>query len=126
MLNFERNVMLERFEFTVNMNEILLVSGWIHGALRTITSPFFNEFAIFCLGVSIPWSPRNFDGWKAIDVLLDGLANRNPDFRVVFIGSGDWSFITSNLPLVRSRGLLRFQHPHEENRFEKSGVLPLL
>jgi len=115
-------VVLERFEFTTNMNDISLADGWICEALRTITSPLFNEFVIWFLGGGTPWNPMNINGWKALDAMLDVLAKRNPDFRVVFI-DGDWSFIASYLPLARSRGLLRFQYSREENRFKKLGVL---
>jgi len=123
MLNLERNAVLERFEFSIKMSDISLVDGWICGALRTITSPLFNEFVIWFLGGGVSWSPMNIDGWKVVDGLLETLAKRNPDFRVVLIGHGDWPFIASYLPLVRSRGLLRFRYSREENRFKKSGVL---
>ena len=116
-------MVLERFEFTINRGDISLVDGWICGALRTITSPLFNEFVIWFLDGGVLWSPMNIDGWKAVDAMLDALAKRNPDFRVVLIGCGDGSFIASYLPLVRSRGLLRFQSSREENRFKKSGLL---
>ena len=116
-------MVLERFEFTINVTHLSQVDGWIYGALRTITSPLFKEFAIWFLGAGVPWRPMNVDGWKAVDALLVVLAKRNTDFRVVFIGQGDWSFIASYFPLVWSRGLLHFQYSHEENRFKKLGVL---
>jgi len=55
--------------------------------------------------------------------LLIALAKRNPDFRIVFRGHGDQSFITSYLPLVWSEGLMQFHFPHEENVFEKLGIV---
>ena len=77
------------------------------------------------------------DGWKAVDELLNILAERNPDFRVVFKGDFDsfrcgirgkhdtirW-LLETHLPLVSSKGLVKFEQVlHEENRFWKSRIL---
>jgi len=87
-----------------------------------------------------PWSlrwPLSDAGWKAVDALLDALADRNPDFRVVVKGDF-YSFnhgirgehdtirwlIEGLLPLVSSKGLVKFKRvPHTENRFWKSSIL---
>lgn len=126
-------MVLERFEFNIHLSSLSLVHGWIYWTLRTITSPLFNEFMIWVLGEVHPWSPMNTNGWKAVDVLLNVLAGRNPDFRVVFKGDiytfrdghgGICSFIEGYLPLVSAKGLVRFQYaPHVENPFRKFRVV---
>jgi len=125
LLDLGRNVALERFELSVMLTDISLVHGWVHRTLQTITSPVFNKFVVWVLGAKSPWSRMDHDGWKAIDALLDGLAKRNPDFRVVFItvGLGDWRSMPSYLPLVWSKRLVKFSSPRVENRFRKLGVL---
>jgi len=87
-----------------------------------------------------PWSLRwswSDAGWKALDALLDDLAELNPDFRVVVKGDFDsfrygiqgehdtirW-LIECRLPRVLSKGLVRFEQvPDVENRFWKLGIL---
>jgi len=96
---------------------------------------------IWILDVTYPWFLRypllNDDGWGVLDVLLSALAERNPDFRVVFRGDFDLfrcsiggeldkvgSLVKCHLPLVSSKGLVKFEQvPHVENRFRKSGIL---
>ena len=105
-LDLRRNVVLERFEFTVATTDLSLVHEWVYRTLQTVISPPFNEFVIWLLGSEVPWTPMNGDGWKVVDALLIALAKRNPGFRIVFRWHGDESFITSYLPLVRSKGLV--------------------
>lgn len=78
----------------------------------------------------------NVGGWGAVDELLNLLAERNPNFRVVFKGDfcrnvgGDpnideiRSIIEVLFPLVSSKGLVKFERvSHVENRFWKLGAL---
>ena len=122
-LDLGRNVVLERFEFTIATTHLPYVHGWICRSLRTITSPLFNEFVIWLLGSGFPRSPMNGDGWGTVDASLIALAERNPDFRVVFRGDGDRWFIASYLPLVWAKGLIQFHFPRGENRFQKLGIV---
>ena len=77
------------------------------------------------------------DRWKAVDALLNILAERNPKFRAVFKGDFDsfrygirgehdtirW-LIEDHLPFASSKGLVKFARVlHGENRFWKSGIL---
>ena len=64
----------------------------------------------------------NRDGWKAVDAMLDVLAERNPNFRVVIMKSGTWSSIANYLPLATLNGLIIFGSPVVENRFLKLGA----
>ena len=139
-LDLKRNVVLERFEFITKLSNLWQIHGWIYKTLRTITAAPFNEFVVWILNLVYPWSLRytmSDDGWRAVDALLNVLAERNPDFRVVFRGDFDsfrygvrgvhdtirW-LIEDHLPLVSSKGLVRFEQvPHTENRFWKSGIL---
>jgi len=118
-----QNVALERLEFTVRITELALADECIYKALQTITSPLFNEFAIWLVGSGVPGSPMNGDGWKAVDALLIALGERNPGFRIVFSGHGDESFIACYLPLVLSKGLVQFYFSSAKNRFQKLGVV---
>ena len=115
---------LERLEFGVKMFSLGLVHEWIYLTLRSITSPVFNEFAIWILPSSPGLHPRwmNSAGWKVVDMLLDALAKRNPDFRVVIMEDGGWSSIASYLPLATSKGLISFGLPDVENLFSKMDV----
>jgi len=75
--------------------------------------------------------------WGTVDVLLESLSERNPDFRIVLRGNspssfyGTWhtndgvpSFVVDYFPLASSKGLVKFEHiPHAENRFGKFGSL---
>lgn len=129
--------MLETFEFTVNVADISLIHRWIYGTLRTITSPVFNEFVIWILDSGSPWTQMDRDGWAAVDTLLKSIAERNPNFRVVFKGDfhsfrdstlgdpdGARSFIASYLPLVSSSRCMKFEcAPRAENRYGKLGIL---
>ena len=102
----------------------------------------FNEFALSILAVS-PWnlsSPIGTENWEAIDASLIALAERNPDFRVVLRGNSTTRgpgvgndrdalrrFAEGYLPLVMSRGLVKFEQVATvENRFWKSRVLQTL
>jgi len=114
-------VVLERFELNITTNNLSLVHEWISRTLRTITSPVFNEFVIRLLTTGYPWVPLRGDDWGAIDASLDVLAKRHPDFRVVFTGCGNSSFIASYLPLAKSNGLIRLDSPPLESRFAKLG-----
>jgi len=135
-------VVLERFEFDISSTSFPLVHGWIYKTLRTITSPAFNEFVIWLPDEGIPWNPVNSAGWKAVDASLNVLAERNPGFRVAFrVAFPSFSydtrctwctyvgvppFVVNYLPLVSSKGLVKFEHvhiPHVENRFGKFGFL---
>jgi len=105
-----------------------------------ITSTRFDEFVIWILDGAHLWSqqyPPSDVGWEDVDALLNILAERNPDFRVVFRGDFD-SFrygmegengtvrrlINDYLPLVSSKGLVGFEPVRQvENRFWKSGIL---
>jgi len=117
-LDLRRNVVLERLEFNIATIYLSLAHRWIHQSLQTIISPFFNEFVVWLLNFGAPWRPMDGDGWNAVDALLITLAERNPDFRNLFRGHGDSLFIASYLPLVWSKGLMQFDVPREENRFE--------
>ena len=122
-LDLRRNVVLEKFEFTIAAIHFSLVHEWVYQTLQTITSPLFNEFVIWLLGWEVPRTPVNDDGWGAVETLLNVLTERNPGFRIVFVGHGDWSLIASYLPLAWSKGLVQFCFPHAENRFKKYGVM---
>ena len=65
------------------------------------------------------------ESWRAVDMLFEGLAERNPDLRVEFILArpGAWMNVSSYLPLARSKGLIGISSPRVENRFMKLGVL---
>ena len=63
----------------------------------------------------------NRDSWKVVDLILEVLAERNPDFRVVIMKSGDWSSIASYLPFATSNGLIIFASPVVENPFSGLG-----
>ena len=130
-------MVLERFEFHISLNSISLVHGWVYSSLRTITSPVFNEFVIWILDSGSPWTQMDRDGWATVDALLKSIAERNPNFRVVFRGGfysfqdstlgepdGARPFIASYLPLVSSGRRVKFEYvPRAENRYEKLGIL---
>ena len=133
-LNLERSVILEWLELGVELDRLSQVHGWVHQTLQTITSPLFKEFGISILNTSHTslQYPVNPDGWMAVDASLDALVERNPDFRVVlqadFSSSchavGDESvirkFVETYLPLVLSKGFVKFEHvPYAENQFWK-------
>ena len=101
------------------MTSLSSVHEWIYRTLQTITSPVFNEFAIRLLVSGHPWDPMNRDGWGVVDASLDALAKRHPDFRVVFMGYGDWAFVEGLLPLAKSNGLIRLGPHLVESRFDK-------
>ena len=44
-------------------------------------------------------------------MLLNVLTERNPGFKIVFVGYDDRSFISSYLPLFWSKGLVQFYFP---------------
>ena len=126
-LDLKRNVVLERFELGISSTDISLIHGWLYGTLRTITSPTFNEFVISLSDGWVPLHPENTAHWGAIDVLFESLARRNSDFKVVFkrefppfpYGTLPTvpSFIANYLPLVLSKGLLKFENvPRVESR----------
>jgi len=133
-------VILKRFEFSTKLSALWQIDRWLRKTLRTITSTLFNEFVIWILGVVLPWGlryPLSDVGWGGVDALLNNLAKRNPDFRVVFRGDFD-SFrygtgsgrdtvrhlIEDHLPLISSKGLVKFEQVcHGENRFRKSSIL---
>ena len=146
-LDLERNVVLERLELSVQFYSLPKVYRWVHRTLRTITSPLFNEFVFWILSTTFLWNPsypisaETVDRWKAVDALLNALAERSPDFRVVVRGDssstqchgtendhGAVRWFTENyLPLISSKGLVKFEYvPHVENRFWKSHILQTL
>ena len=132
-LDLERNVVLERFQFNVQLSCISLVPKWIYRTLRTITSPLFKEFSFSVLcAMRMWWHFTVSDGWDDVDMLFNVLSERNPDFRVVFRGNWPYykgggsgtipGFLKSYLPLVSSKGLVKFEHvPDAENQFWKYG-----
>ena len=140
-LDLGQCVALEAFEFNTMLSTVWKVSRWILQTLRTVTSTQFNEFVIWILDVTYPWFLRypllSDDSWGTLDVLLSALAERNPDFRVVFRGDFDsfrcsiggehdkvGSLVKRHLPLFSSKGLVKFEQvSHVENRFRKSGIL---
>ena len=71
------------------------------------------------------------DGWKALDASLNVLAERNPDFRVVFRGdfARNSRFALQRvrsdcLPLASLMNLVEFEQvSNVENRLWKSSVL---
>ena len=116
-------MVLERFQLNIQSSYLPAALDWIDRTLRTITSPTFNEFVIRGLYGWSPWSPKITDGWGAVDAALSVLAERNPDFRVVFrtVFSGAPNniqpvrgvvrrFVAGHLPLVSSMGLVKFEH----------------
>ena len=116
-------MVLERFQLNIRLSYLSVTLDWIDRTLRTITSPEFNEFVIRGLYRWETWNPRIADGWEAVDAVLSVLAERNPDFRVVFRtvfpGSPDNNqpvcdvvrrFVAGHLPLVSSKGLVKFEH----------------
>jgi len=138
-LDLKQNVVLERFEFDISSTSTSTLDGWICLTLRTITSPAFKEFMVWLPNEGISWDrmPMNSDRWGVVDASLVLLSERNPDFRIVLRGDspssryGTWrkyngapSFAVSYLPLVSSKGLVKFERvPHSENRFGKPGAL---
>ena len=125
-------MVLERFEFNVSLRNISLVHGWIHRTLRTITSPAFNEFVLWMLDTGSPWTRMDRDGWAAVDALLESIAERNPNFRVVIKGGyysfmdgvfsddGARTFLSDYLPLASSSRWGRFEFVgRSQNRFGK-------
>lgn len=140
-LDLERNVVLERLEFNVQSFNLSQVHQWILRTLQTITSPQFSEFTLSILTISL-WnqsSPTRTGDWEAVDALLNVLAKRNPNFRVVLRGDSTgrrgvendvdairW-FAEGYLPIVSSKGLVKLENvPIVENRFWKSRVLQTL
>ena len=131
--DLKRNVVLERFELDASLTSLCEIHGWIHRTLQTITSPLFNEFVIWLPDQVIPWHPMRGDGWKVVDALLNVLAERNPNFRVVFKGcfysffqgdsDGVRSFITSYLPLISLNRLVKFEYARMGSRFGRLGDL---
>jgi len=121
-LDLKQNVVLERFELSGKMSTLSLAHVWIYQTLRSITSPTFNEFVIWILSSGYPVAPINSRGWGAVDTLLVSLADRNPGFRVTFMGNGRWAAIKRHLPFANSRGLLGSGSPYEENPFRKFGL----
>ena len=90
----------------------------------------FNEFVIWFLHMTHSWGlpySMTAEGWKEVDASLNVLAERNPDFRVVF--KGDYDVIRGlieedYLPVASSKGFVVFDRaPKVENRFLKLGVL---
>ena len=116
-LDLKQNVVLERLELSAAITNFMVGHGWIYQTLQSITSPVFNEFVIWVLGPGYPAPP--FGSWKAVDTVLVSLAKRNPGFRVLFMGCGEWSVITSQLPLAESKGLFTFGSRHIETRLER-------
>ena len=123
-LDLGPNAMLERFEFTVAVTELLLAYSWIYWTLHSITSPVFNEFAVWFLNTGPPPTPTDGTRWDALDWFLSKvMTERNPDFRVVVMGYADWSLVQAYLPLCVKRGWGRAASPQAENRFRRLGVL---
>jgi len=129
-------VALERLEFTVSLTGIAMVHRWVYLTLRTITSPVFNEFVIWLLDTEIPWTRMSRRGWADVDVWLNSIAQRNPDFRVVFkgnfssfrdstLGNPDRvrTFITSFMPLVSSNHWAKFEYVSRAENRGRLGVL---
>jgi len=126
-------VVLERFELDASFTSLWQIHGWIYRTLQTINSPAFNEFVIWLPDEVIPWNSMKGDGWSVVDALLNVLAGRNPDFRVVFRGcfysffNGDFdgvrSFITSYLPLMSSNRMVEFEYARVGSRFGRLSVL---
>ena len=96
---------------------------------------------VWILRIFYPWSqtyPFYDADWEAVDALLNVLAGRNSDLRVVFRGDFDsfrygsrgehytvrW-LMEARLPLVSSKGLVRFEQvPDAENQYWKSDIIP--
>jgi len=93
----------------------------------------FNELVIWLPDEVIPWNPTKGDGWRAVDESLNVLAERNPDFRVVFRGcfysffngelDGVRSFIMSYLPIFSLNHLVKFEYARVGSRFGRSSSL---
>lgn len=123
MLNLHRNVPLERLELHTDLPSLSHAHQWVYWTLRGITSPVFNEFVIWVRGERCGWGSVTTDSWKAVELALGALAERNPDFRVVFRGDcpsfrdGHWlpchqarSFFDYYLPAVSSKGFAKFEY----------------
>jgi len=123
VLDLSQKEVLERFQLNIQLSHLPGALDWIDRTLRTITSPVFNEFVIRGLYGWETWSPRITDGWEAVDAALSVLAERNPDFKVVyrtvFPGFPHYTqptydevrwFVTSHLPLASSKGLVKLEH----------------
>ena len=128
-MDLERNVVLERFDLNIQLYSLSQVHKWVYQTLRTINSPLFNELTFSILPTMFPWDlsypvgADSVDGWKAVDMLLNAIAERNPSFRIVFRGGASpqrrafgkdhgavRGFIESYLPLVSSKGLVKSEH----------------
>ena len=98
-------MVLQRFEFNVSFYDISLVHRWIYQTLQTITSPVFNEFVFWMLDTGSLMGQMDRNGWTAVNGLLVTIAQRNPNFRVVFKGSY-WSFMDGLLTDDGARAFL--------------------
>ena len=121
------------------MSDLWWVGPWLLRTLRTIPSTRFNELVIEVSDVWVPWFLKyplsSDDSWGGVDAFLNALAERSPDFRVVFRGDINSfryregqnydadSIVKAHLPLFSSKGLVKFEQvPHVENRVWKLGV----
>jgi len=117
---------LEKFELIIDLARLPIGRRWACRTLQTVTSPAFNEFVIRSLHGWRPWDQQSTCGWEDLDASLSVLAERNPDFRVVFRAVPPqsphdiWhtceevrSLTASCLPLASSMGLLKFEHAHD-------------
>ena len=128
-LDLSKNVMLERFKLIIDLTRLPIGRGWVCRMLQTVTSPAFNELVIWSLYGWRLWDQQSTGSWEDLDALLSVLAERNPDFRVVFRAVPPqspqsphdiWhtceevrSLTTSCLPLASLMGLLKFEHAHD-------------
>jgi len=114
------------------MSDLWRVGPWILQTLRTIPSTRFNELVIWVSDVLIPgflgYPLSSEDRWGGVDMFLNALAERNPDFRVVFRGDLNsfrcregqnydaGSLVSACLPLISSKDSVKFEQvPHVEN-----------
>ena len=127
---------LERLELTIQVTALQLAGEWVHRTLRTIASPVFREFVIWVVNGVYPWSPVSTLGWAAVELSLDALAERNPDFRVVLRGElpliygtwcdydGNYSSFESYLPIVPLKSFVTYEYvSHVENGVWRLGGL---
>jgi len=121
-LDLRGNVVLKRFELHIGFSPLLQAHEWVLSTLRSIASSAFNEFVIWILSCYGP-GPEVINGWKTVDLLLCTLAERNPDFRVVFRGDHQFLFRESRyvydggplipqilLPDFFSKGFAKFEY----------------
>lgn len=129
VLDLRQNVALERLELHVELTSLPQAHDWVHSTLRMITSPVFSEFVIWVLDGDYQHGLVPTSSWEVVESSLGALAERNPNFRVVFRGARPSfvpsfrsaccdrarSFFEAYLPTVLSKGFARFEYIHNRH-----------